>query len=151
MKVLRSRRKRGYMVALVTSFAMAFGAGAASAGAAYSATGYFSAWGINYTNSSSIHITKAPNNGWGFASINAPSNRPAGHIGVLPRNYTSSGALACSGTWTYSSAAYAGMNQNCSFKLIKGRSYYSYGVTRAWTGNGYKSVYTFKSPYQTAG
>jgi hypothetical protein len=127
---------------------VSFSASATMAGIANSAVGSFSAGGANFTNDASI-VTNSGTDG-AHAYIGSKSGtRPAGHMGVLARGYKSTGALVCTTGYAYTGSASVGRGNACFFSGVKGSSYYSHGVTRAWNGSDYKSVYTFKTPYQT--
>ena len=138
---------------LVASAAFVTGAttGVAYAGSAYSATGYFSIAGRNYSNDAGIH-TNHVNNHRAHASTgidHSGGNLPSGYMGALPMRRNSSGALLCQGTYYYNDGPASGIS-NVGCFINNHSTYSSKGATRAWNGSGYNSYWTFLSPNQNS-
>lgn len=139
---------RSAFIILLTGFAFVLSMGVANAGTATGPKGYFSAGSANYSNYSRI-ITGGTGSDQGRTGTNSLSgNRPAGHFGNLARAYTSGGALKCSKGYTYTTGSSSGLSTLCFFNGVSGSAYYSYGVSKGWTGSAYKAVYAPKSPNQ---
>jgi len=79
-----------------------------------------------------------------YAETYPSVNVPAGYIGVLARAYRND-ALCSQEGYDYNSSKLAGIS-TATFTGCGHGTYYSYGVSRAYNGNGYNSVYTFRSP-----
>ncbi|GIO27094.1 hypothetical protein [Ornithinibacillus bavariensis] len=126
------------------------------AGTSTSPTGYYSAYGHNYSNYSGITTGSTSGrlyaNAWTRAQTNPITNEvPAGYLGARARMYNSSGTLVASTSFIYSSTKTNILNSDfASYTPTKGSSYYSQGATQAYNGNGYTTYTTFASPSQTA-
>lgn len=134
----------------VLSFGLSVGIGAAQAGSAYSATGYYGIAGYSYRNDAGIH-TNHKNGHSAHAStfVGANTSVPSGWIGTLPQRRNSSGGLLCTGTWFYNDGPASGLGTVGCF--INNHSIYSsQGATRAWNGSRYSTYGTFLSPNQNS-
>lgn len=82
--------------------------------------------------------------------VRSPKNVPTGYMGALPRLYKDSGVLCRQGTWVYNSQPQAGMGVQIGKNVPNcGRgAYYSLGITAAYTGSGYFTIPTYRSPSQ---
>lgn len=119
-------------------------AGAQAASAVDGQVSSYSTFGYSYQNYSSMQNTSA--NAVASTTVrNANSeNMPGGYMGVNARIFTSGGTEKGESGFKYTN----GPSSAFSVPYLYGPSgtYYSYGVTRAYNGNGYNSYYTFKSP-----
>ncbi|MFE9247476.1 ATP-dependent Lon protease [Streptomyces sp. NPDC007088] len=79
------------------------------------------------------------------AARNGSGNVPAGYLGALARLYKGD-ALCKSAGYAYNSGPANSLSVPTQGNGCGTGAYYSYGATKAYNGNGYKAVYTFKSP-----
>ncbi|MFC7471416.1 hypothetical protein ACFQVA_33725 [Actinomadura keratinilytica] len=79
------------------------------------------------------------------AAKNGSGNVPSGYLGALARLYKGN-TLCASNGYSYTSGPANSLSVPTLGKGCGKGTYHSYGVTKAYTGNGYKAVYTFKSP-----
>jgi hypothetical protein len=124
------------------------------AGVAYSSFSFYSSYGVSYKNRSVVQ-TDPPNNHQALARTDVyvtAGSALAGWIGVLPRRYSDSGVLQCTGTWSYSGSTITvggGYIAPGCFVYAAG-SYTSDGQTKAWNGNSYTTFGAATSPAQTS-
>jgi hypothetical protein len=123
--------------------------GLAEASTVYGQYGYYGPYaGKSYNNRSYVLWYTT---GYRYIQARSEANSrsgtvPAGWIGVLPRLYKSNGSLCKQPSdYSYTSTPAVGFDVPTSGDCGSG-TYYSYGVTKAWNGNGYNAVYTFVSP-----
>lgn len=153
MKVSKKAESpRRLTVAAAVMVAIGFGAtiapAAASAGSASSSNGYYSDNGRGYYNRAEMNTSAGK--AWAVTVV-GPSNGqgvPGGWMGARARLFSSNGALV-----QESNTVYNGQNSTLlsvpTTRYANG-SWYSYGVTYGWNGNGYNPHYTFQSPNQTS-
>ena len=150
--VVSRRRKRGVIAALVVLLTL-LTAKPALAGSATSAVGYYTVAGHQYLNYASVYgdTTNHFSDSTTFAGPYSGSS-PAGWVGTRGRHFTSGGALSCEGTTTYNTSTLQSYQTWYSSSCTRSGvgTWYSYGVSAAWTGSAYQSVFTFKSPYQNS-
>lgn len=126
----------------------------ALAGTATSSLGYYSNNGVSYKNSSSISTNHA-NSHQAYASTYVgvtAGTAEIGWIGVLPRRYSDTGVLQCTGSWNYSSSA-IGVGGSISAPGCFNNTHASYtsdGQTKAFNGSTYSTYGAFTSPAQTS-
>lgn len=122
---------------------------AAFAGLANSPYGYYCPYlGHDYRNQATI-VTNSSTS-WAYTDVgtyNPSVNVPAGYMGALARMYKGS-ALCSQKGYTYNDTSLTEFDEG-TFTSCGHGTYYSYGATQAYNGNGYNSVYTFKSPNQS--
>lgn len=106
---------------------------------------YYSCYGKNYCNQSTIFISPSGASGISQANSNSGSV-PSGYIGVCPRLYNGSGTLCQTVDWQYNSSSATAKQVSTGEHTVRGQSYYSFGITRAYNGNGYSNYYTYQSP-----
>ena len=71
---------------------------------------------------------------------------PAGYVGAYPRLYSDDGDLVLSATdWYYNDSTSVGIDCGADVYEEQG-SYYCYGLTKAYNGNGYTQQTTYRSP-----
>ncbi|WSB17294.1 ATP-dependent Lon protease [Streptomyces albidoflavus] len=144
MASVRRARTRAGLVGLLAMGVLATFTPQAAADA-HSPWGYYGpVKGIKYKNRATIAdssrlyaSTTAAKNGSG--------NVPSGYLGALARLYKGS-TLCASNGYSYTSGPANSLSVPTLGKGCGKGTYHSYGVTKAYTGNGYKAVYTFKSP-----
>ncbi|NOU88665.1 hypothetical protein GC102_23360 [Paenibacillus sp. LMG 31460] len=73
------------------------------------------------------------------------SNAPTGYMGAVARLYKSD-VLCQSTSYSYNSSSAAGMGTSTTTTGCGSGTYYSYGLSAAYNGNGYNEWYTFQSP-----
>ncbi|MFD4990326.1 ATP-dependent Lon protease [Streptomyces sp. NPDC058374] len=116
-----------------------------AAAAAYSPWGYYGPIkGYKYknrayiTDSSRLYAsTTAAKDGGG--------NVPAGYLGALARLYKGN-TLCASNGYSYTTGPANSLSVPTLGNGCGAGTYHSYGVTKAYNGNGYNAVYTLKSP-----
>lgn len=127
------------------------------AGSAQSSFKYYTVYGYNYRNYSGV--TTGSYNGTSYANSwttgqtdLAATQVPAGYIGAQARLFDSNGSVVATTPYTYNDYTTATHSSDFASAdpAISGRSYYGYGITAAYNGNGYTYCYSNKSPYQTA-
>lgn len=121
-------------------------AGVAWATTATSPYGYYGPiFGYQYYNQANVTTTSTGANATTWVGSYQDAAIPVGYMGEIARLYNSNGVLETYSSWTYNASAVYAMavtSPNDSFH----QSYYSYGITAAYNGNGYDYYYTFKSP-----
>jgi hypothetical protein len=135
------------VAALICGVLSGLSIGVATASSAYSNWGYYGPYdGYSYQNQAEVS-----NNTRIFAVTQAQtqnnSNTPTGYIGALARLYKNS-ALCASNGFTYTSGTASGLGVPTEGSGCGSGTYYSYGESAAYNGNGYNYFYTFKSPSQ---
>ncbi|GAB2982323.1 hypothetical protein [Actinotalea caeni] len=149
----RPNRFRSAAIAFLVAFGLTVSAGAAIAGTASGNKGYYSVGGYSYANQSIITTGSTDT-----ARVEVWKNPrtglvPAGYVGALARGYrdvTGTDPLVCSAGYYYNANATQGYAVNCYFTGSSGSAYYSYGVTKGWTGSVYNAYFAPRSPNQTA-
>lgn len=138
-------------IALVFFAALFVGSqtGAASAGIATGQKGYITAFGRSYYSSSTISTSY----GYALASSTIQtangSLAPTGYMGAMARLYNGdTNALINSSPYDYSPSSFSSWGAQTGGPVTAYRNFYSYGVVKAYNGNGYNAHYTFKSPIQ---
>jgi len=119
----------------------------AFAGLADSPWGYYGPiLGKSYRNQATV--VTGTDHAWAYTYVETTGqeNLPAGYMGALARLYKS-GTLCSQQGYTYNDTALAGFSEATFVNCGRG-TYYSYGVTKAYNGNGYNAVFTFQSPSQ---
>ena len=119
----------------------------AQAGTADSTIGLFTVYGVNYTNQATIYTTPGSANASTLITT-ASGTVPAGWMGARARLFNSSGVLIQEGQTSYTPVKAAGYGVS-TIRSATG-TWYSYGVTYSWNGNGYSAYYTFRSPNQSS-
>lgn len=61
------------------------------------------------------------------------------------RTFLENGAFCGQGSFVYTSSASSSASTNLGMGCGAQR-YFSWGVTKGWNGNGYNTVYTFRTP-----
>lgn len=106
---------------------------------------YYSCYSKNYCNISTIVVS--PSGASAISQANCTSGKvPPGYIGVCPRLYNGNDQLCQSVDWQYNSTTTKVKQVSTGEHTVGGQSYYSFGMTRAYNGSGYKTYYTYKSP-----
>lgn len=82
-----------------------------------------------------------------FTGPKSPTTAPAGYVGSRGRLFKDNGTLSCEGTNTYNpnSITYTTMWVGYSCDRFTHGSWYSYGVSYSWNGNGYSPWYSFRT------
>ncbi|MEU5539965.1 ATP-dependent Lon protease [Streptomyces sp. NPDC020362] len=77
------------------------------------------------------------------------TNVPAGYMGALARLYRNQ--VLCTQTgYAYNTGPAAGMSVPTTGNACGSGAYYSYGVSKAYNGNGYNAYFTYESPHVSA-
>ena len=141
---------KGVGAALIAALVVAIAPSAAWAGTASGSWGHYGPYaGYNYRNQSTI-TTNVPQ---AFANTivepTSGGSAPAGYMGALARMYKSSKDALCSQRgYSYNPGSAIGWHVPTSQTSCGAGAYYSFGVSQAWTGFAYQSVFTFRSPNQ---
>lgn len=143
----RTLRGMATMLALSVAITIA-GAMPAFAGLATGNFSTFTCGSYGYRNRASVQTASygaiAGTTIGSYASV----SRPTGWYGVKARLYNSSDVIRAQTDTVYSGSACWGMSVWTSAYAVRG-NYYSYGISQSWTGSGYHSHATYKSPLQT--
>jgi hypothetical protein len=136
--------------ALLVGLVIGIPSGAALAGSATSARGYYNNAYVNMYNTATVYTQSNLGRGGTFTANALSGNLPAGWLGAQGRLFKDGAANATKiGTWSYSptaSSGISGLSGDASGHFV----WFSWGVSRIWNGNGYDSVYTFHSPNQNS-
>jgi hypothetical protein len=149
--------KRRYSPALIVgafvgAFAVGAGAAPAIAGSVNSAFGYYTVASVQYRNMANIATGPGAALAGSYATGESTSV-PAGRAGARGRLYYDSGTIACEGSNTYNASTLPQGHYVAGFSCTRttaGLAWYSYGVTLAFNGSGYNSVYTFRTVSQNS-
>ncbi|HBR02234.1 MAG TPA: hypothetical protein DD738_06460 [Ruminiclostridium sp.] len=128
----------------------------ALASSAESSKGYYTVYGHDYFNYSTINTGTNYDGSTFVAAVSSavcdpPGTEtavPTGYLGARSRLYNSSGKMIEETDYLYNSSP-AWVLHSDSARLdspVSGQAYYSYGITAAYNGNGYTTYSTFKSP-----
>lgn len=122
------------------------GSGAAAAHAAFysSSVGQFTGAGRTYNTQAVLNTDSSPDLASTFVSVQG-GPAPAGWLGSQARTFLENGAFCGEGSFYYSSSATSTTSSNLGMGCGAQR-YFSWGVTKGWNGNGYNTVYTFRTP-----
>lgn len=139
------RNLKGAAFAFILGILFATSATAVFAASASSPYGYYGPYqGYSYKNMADIISGSGV---WGYADVyNQTSDSvPTGYMGAEGRVFNSAGNLVASSNMKYNSSAASGLLVPSETYYSSG-TYYSYGITAAYNGNGYNEYYTLKSP-----
>ena len=120
----------------------------ALAGTAYSNYSEFTCGSYGYRNRATV-ITdasgaKAATHVYAYPS----ATRAAGWYGYLARLYNDANTLVKQDGYHYNSVSCTGFWGETGYYTVRG-NYYSYGISKSWTGSEYHGHATWKSPLQT--
>ena len=135
--------------ALISSFCWVMPLSASAQSSTSGIKSAMSALGYNYTAYNTVLTGKTGSTKYAraYTDVDAEQNLPGGYMGARPMLYDSSGNVAASGTWSYSSANTSGISRGKSYEGFSGTpSYYSQGYARIWMGTDYWTYGTFASP-----
>lgn len=76
------------------------------------------------------------------------ATRPAGWYGALGRLYNDAGTLVLDSGYVYNAIPGTGLQNWTAYWTVRD-TYYSYGVSKSWTGSEYHGHATMTSPYQS--
>lgn len=128
------------------------GAGTALAGTASSPYYYYGpVLGYNYDNQATVVAETSPLVGaWAATWVGQDGylSVPPGYMGAKARLYDSSGILREASNWVYNNSSANAFDVLTPTDSTPG-TYYSYGISAAYNGNGYYTYYTYVSPYQS--
>lgn len=141
------------LIAGLTALVIGLTTGVAHAGSAYSGTGYHSVAGRNFTSNAGIHTVPATSHKvYATAAMyHSNGNLPAGWLGALPRRYSGTGALQCTGSWTYTTGSQSGISAVGCTNYSAG-TYQARGQVRGWNSgtSSYSTWNTNTSPNQNS-
>ena len=151
-RILEELPRRGALkVALYALLIGAFfgGAGTALAGFASSPSYYYGpVYGYSYYNLAVVETgTSGAEAGTAVSDQSSSVNVPTGYMGAFARLYNGNNVLVESSGWYYNNQPLNGISYWTSYDTTHG-TYYSYGITAAYNGNGYNDYYTYQSPEQ---
>lgn len=133
----------------IPAFIMGIVLGSAGVALATTASGpygyYGPIYGYQYYNEAGVSTISTGANATTWVGSYQDSTIPIGYMGGFARLYNSNGVLEKYSSWTYNASAVYAMAVTSPTDGVH-QSYYSYGVTAAYNGNGYDYYYTFKSP-----
>lgn len=143
------RNLKGAFLAFLLGILFVASATAAFAATAYSPYKYYGPYaGYSYMNRASVVSQSGTGVGaYTWVSNQDSSNVPTGYIAAWAGLYNTSGQIvASSGNWIYNDQPLNGMMISSEIYNSSG-SYYSYGYTAAYDGNGYSDpITTYLSP-----
>ncbi len=120
------------------------------AGQALSDYGYYSDNGVDYRNHAAINTSSS--SAYSVVLV-SPRNKSVagGWVGAMPQIYRN-GALWCTGTYTYNSAALAvnAVHNPTGCHSTGVASWQAKGVTKSWNGSAYNAWWTSISPAQNS-
>lgn len=117
------------------------------AGYGESPEGYFTVYGKNYVNRSSITTGSSYVNASSYTSTQDFSNVPEGYMGIKTRILDSNDNLIAESTMIYNTKSINVIHSNNpGISGVSGNYYYSDGISAAYNGNGYDYYWTFQTP-----
>lgn len=146
---MRRRLTTGTAAALVAGVTTATIVAGATVALATSATSGFSYYGpvlgISYKNDSFVESVALPAGRYAGTDVYVTSGGP-GYVGQLPRLYKGTALCQQNSDYYYSGPTSHDLYTTAGGSACGAGTYYAYGVTKAYNGNGYNAYYTFKSP-----
>lgn len=135
---------------LLTGFLLPLSAAASSVQSDY---GYYSVYGYDYQNYSTIRMSNYAGYRYAYASTGvsctSTTSVPAGYFGAKSRIYDVNGQVVIESSYTFSNGPagswYAPTVSTSGFD--GGTLYYSKGATAAYNGDGYDYYVTFQTPF----
>lgn len=104
--------------------------------------------GYTYLNQAVINTGPYSVNAHTTVQTESSTSVPTGYMGAQARLFDSSGTLIEYSNMTYNDSPTSIMS-TLAYTINRPGTYYSHGISAAYTGNGYDYYYTFKSPYLT--
>lgn len=121
----------------------------ALAGTAYSNYSNFTCGSYGYRNRATIQTNSSgARAATDIYATPSGATRPAGWYGYNARLYNDAGTLVTQTGYRYSEGTYTGFGGWTGYRTVRD-NYYSYGVSKSWTGSAYHSHATWTSPQQT--
>jgi len=120
----------------------------ALAGTAYSNYSNFTCGDYGYRNRAEVMTDSYGARAATYIGSYPEVTRPAGWYGALARLYNDAGTLVKQEGYRYNDSACVGYKVWTGNYTVRG-NYYSYGVSKSWTGSAYHGHATWKSPLQT--
>lgn len=121
-------------------------AGTSMASSTCSPYGYYGLIdGNQYYNQACIATVSSGANATTWVGGNQSSTVPTGYMGGYARLYNASGSLKEYAGWVFNNSPVYAMAVTTPTDGVH-QSYYSYGITAAYNGNGYNYIYTYQSP-----
>lgn len=142
-----SKKGRKGRIALACFVVGALGAlapSAASAAYSFSSEGHYTAAGWTWTNQALVQTVNSS-----FVQANTQTYTSTSQTGIsgsrgrLFTGYAPSGPMSCEGNNVFNSGNAFASAWSCN--RYSSNSWWSWGVSLAWTGSGYQSFYTFKT------
>lgn len=125
------------------------GAAPAFAGTAYSNYSNFTCGSYSYRNQACVETgSYGASASTAIYSVPNGTIRPAGWYGALARLYNDAGTLVLQEGYTYNAGPAPNWAKYTPWYKVRG-TYYSYGVSKSWTGSAYHGHATWTSPRQT--
>lgn len=148
---------RKVAIAFLSGAAVALMCAAVSAGVGTGSMGYYNSEGYYYM--AHNQVVTGSSFGWGSTSVESQKVEnyfPAGYVGIEPRLYDSStNKIVVSGSMIYNTSESNIFTQNTPTYYKTSGSFYSEGITRAYTSDKNAIYYpyyqygTFASPIQS--
>jgi hypothetical protein len=104
--------------------------------------------GYSYKNHALLDVSTNGQNALTSSYKDGSGTVPAGYMGAQARLFKND-ALYKYSSMLYNSSASSTLVESTGYFKGGSGTYYSYGITAAYNGNGYDTFYTFKSPSQS--
>lgn len=149
---LKMAERLGLIGVLTAAISLGAVAAPAFAGTATSQISQVNLYGVVYQSHATIVTSSGTSQASTTSGRTGGSQAGSGWIGVNGRSFdASNNALRCESGFQYTTGTQQSKTAwSCQTVAAWGYSWYSYGVTRQWNGNGYNNYYTFKSPNQNS-
>jgi hypothetical protein len=120
----------------------------ALAGTAYSNYSNFTCGSYGYRNRATVTTSSSGASAGTYVERYPSASSPAGWLGCLARLYNSSGTLVKQSGYSYNDAPTTGFGLYMANYTAAHGAFYSYGISKSYTGTGYHGHATWTSPYQ---
>lgn len=120
----------------------------ALAGTAYSSYSSFTCGSYGYRNRATVETNASGARANTYVGAYPTATRASGWFGVLSRLYNDAGTCVSQDGYRYNDISCQGFSNWTGYRTVRD-NYYSYGVSKSWTGGAYHSHATWTSPMQT--
>lgn len=144
----RHRTARAAAVALIAGALVGVITTTAVAASQTSTTGYYTVASRQNRNWAKIDYNTNPiATAYTYTGPNSPTTAPVGYVGSRDRLFLDNGQMSCEGTNTYNTQSITKttmwIGRSCD--RFTHNTWYSYGVSYSWNGNGYSPWYSYRT------